>query len=205
MPEWPYIAEGNVLPQYVPDPNAEPLRVAAGDSIKFTRTIPAYKASQGWSLKYSMRGVVGSAIDFTSTASGDDHLVQVDAGTTSGWPPGKYFTQGRAIGPGGETHLIFYGEIQVFPDLAIQPKEFDGRSHARICLDAIEAVLQQRATDDILGIKIEGTEIGRLSVPQLLLFRDRYKQEVKSQEEQARNMAGKATGRNILVRFSPVR
>ena len=71
-------------------------------------------------------------------------------------------------------------------------------------MDAIQAVLEGRATSDILESEIEGTKLNRIPVKDLLLFRDRYLTEVQSQDRQARVRAGKATGRNILTRFTPV-
>ena len=42
-------------------PTKEPLTIRAGDTIEWTKSIDDYKASDGWTLKYSFRGTGGIA------------------------------------------------------------------------------------------------------------------------------------------------
>ena len=44
----------------------EPETFRAGDTVKWKRSLDCYKASEGWTLKYSFRGTAGT-IDFTSS------------------------------------------------------------------------------------------------------------------------------------------
>ena len=184
---------------------AEPDKIVAGDTVTWRRSFTTYKASLGWSLNYSIRGVVGAAADFVSAPVADDHEVVLTAAVTAAWPAGKYFLQGYALHTAmGERHTIYNGFLTIQPNLATVPADQDLRSHAQKCVDAIQAVLEGRATSDILESEIEGTKLNRIPVKDLLLFRDRYLTEVQSQDRQARVRAGKATGRNILTRFTPV-
>ena len=50
-------------------PTKEPLTIRAGDTIKWTKSLDDYIASDGWTLSYSFRGT-GGMIDITSTADG---------------------------------------------------------------------------------------------------------------------------------------
>ncbi|HEV2350812.1 MAG TPA: hypothetical protein VG028_13305 [Terriglobia bacterium] len=204
MPEWPYIVEATDLPEYPPNQWMEPICVTAGDTLLWYRSVPPYLASAGWTLHYSLRGVPGSAIDFDSTPYNvDDHQVNVTAATTSAWLPGEYTVQGYAVNAGtGERHLIFEGFIKVKANLQSADASYDGRSHARKCLDAIEATLEGRAADDILDSTIEGTIIRRMNPQDLLLYRDRYRAEVRTEEAKAKISEGRATGRNIYARFT---
>ena len=52
-------------------PTKEPLTIRTGDTIKWTKSIDDYKASDGWSLSYSFRGT-GGTIDITSSADGGE-------------------------------------------------------------------------------------------------------------------------------------
>jgi hypothetical protein len=203
MPEWPYISEAQDLPDGSRNPFREPLAITAGDTVMWKRSIGAYPASQGWSLRYSIRGVPGAATDVASTPLGDDHQMTLAAGTTLSLPAGRYRMAGYAELASGERHTIYAGFLEVAPNLAGMDPDQDLRSHARICLDNIEAVLEGRATSDILESNIEGTQLNRIPVRDLLLFRDRYLLEVRSQEREAKAKAGRATGRNIFVRFTP--
>ena len=55
-------------------PTKEPETVRAGDTIKWKKSVSDYAASDGWTLKYSLRGQ-STAIDLTSTADGDEHPI----------------------------------------------------------------------------------------------------------------------------------
>ena len=71
----------------------EPETFRAGDTVKWKKALDCYKASDGWTLKYSFRGTAGT-IDITSSASGDDHLIEVSAATSAAYGAGLYAVQG---------------------------------------------------------------------------------------------------------------
>ena len=59
----------------------------------------------------------------------------------------------------------------------------DTRTHARRTLDAIEAVIENRATTDQQNYAIGGRSLTRMSIDELFKFRDRYKIEVALEEK----------------------
>ena len=63
------------------------------DFEKWKRSIDDYKASDGWTLKYSFRGTAGT-IDITSSADGDEHLISLSPTTTAAYDAGMYDVQG---------------------------------------------------------------------------------------------------------------
>ena len=65
-------------------PTKEPLEIRAGDTVTWKKSVDDYRASDGWTLKYSLRGN-GETIDITSTASDDAHLVSETAATSAAW------------------------------------------------------------------------------------------------------------------------
>ena len=104
----------------------------------------------------------------------------------------------------GDRHQVYDGLLQVVQDDSQVPPGEDLRSHARRVLDNIEAVLEGRATKDVMDSEIAGVKMSRTPIRDLLLLRDRYLGEVRSEEREALARNGKATGRNILARFLPV-
>ena len=50
-------------------PTKEPLTIRAGDTIKWTKSLDDYKASEGWTLKYAFRGNAGT-VDITGSEDG---------------------------------------------------------------------------------------------------------------------------------------
>lgn len=185
-------------------PTFEPDRITAGDSATWKRSLPDYKAGDGWALTYAFvkqDGGGSQAITFAATPSGDDFLVNVPAATTAPWPPGDYVGQGYVtLTP--DRFKIWDGFLRILPNLALAPAGVgDIRSHARRTLDAIQSVLEGRATQEILEWTVEGVVLRKASVTDLLLLEDRYLVKVQKEEALARIRAGKATGRRILTKF----
>jgi hypothetical protein len=178
-------------------PTREPDSLTAGETLTFKRTLADFPASEGWTLEYAFRGA-GSDIEFGSTADGDDHLVEVAATTTAGWVPGTYYGQALAVN-GAVTTIVWRGKLELLNNLAEEAGGFDPRTHARIVLDKLEDVIEGRAAHDVLESEIEGTKISRLSIDQLLKFRDRYAAIVASEE--AALDPTKRRRRRILTRF----
>ena len=77
----------------------------------------------------------------------------------------------------------------------------DLRSHAKKCLDNIEAVLENRASVDQSSFSIAGRSLSRMSVDELLTFRDRYKAEYLQEIKAARIKNKQRSGNTIEVKF----
>ena len=75
------------------------------------------------------------------------------------------------------------------------------RSHAKIVLDAIEAVIENRANIDQSSMSIAGRSLSRMSIDDLLTFRARYKAEYLKEVKQARIKNGRGSGNTIKVNF----
>ena len=87
-------------------PTKEPEQFRAGDTVKWKRSLDTYKASEGWTLKYSFRGTAGT-IDITSTASGDDHLIDLSFSTSAAYGEGVYDVQGYVESSGTRSRPSF--------------------------------------------------------------------------------------------------
>lgn len=175
-------------------PTTEPTRVRAGETWDWERSLSDYPAST-WTLTYTFTSA-SAAISIVASADGDTHVVDVDPLTTAAYTAGHYegFAQ---VTDGTDTYTVWSGTLRVLPDLSAATS-YDGRSHARVMLDAIEALLEGRASDDQLDIV--STVIGDRSLMRkpehLLPLRDRYKAEVLREEYAQRS----TSGARILVR-----
>ena len=77
----------------------------------------------------------------------------------------------------------------------------DHRSHAKKVLDAIEAVLENRASQDQMSYSIAGRSLSRMSITDLMMFRDRYRAEYNQELKKWRIKNKQDTGNTIKVRF----
>lgn len=170
-------------------------RIAAGVTLDKSVTLTAYPAPQ-WELALILRGA--QAIDLAAVSDGASHRFQADAATTADWLAGRYWYSLRAT-RGADVVEVDAGDLTIAPDLAAVSEPFDGRSHARRVLAAIEAVIENRATIDQQSYQINNRSLSRTPLPDLLLLRSRYLDEVRREEMAARGQS--LLGRQIKVRF----
>lgn len=182
----------------MPDiPTAVPDRVNAGDTIKWTRTLSDYKPSDGWALSYILINAAGK-ITISASGSGDTFAVVVSAATSAAWAAGTYDWREQAS-KAGEVFTVADGRIVVAP--AFSGSTLDARTHARKMLEAINAVLEGRATSAVGEYEIGGRRLKYIPAAELLVLRDRYRSEVARETSADAVAAGLADPRRIYVRF----
>ncbi len=182
-------------------PTTEPATIRAGDFITWVKTLTDYPASAGWALSYTL---INAAVKITinASASGADHLVSVAAATTGSYAAGSYTWMAR-VTKGTEIYTVETGSMQILPNLAAL-STYDGRSHAKVMVEAIEAAIQGRASSVQLRMAINNRSIEYLSPTELIKWLSFYRAEV-AKEAQAETL--RKTGinpRNIGVRFHRV-
>lgn len=182
----------------------EPERIVAGDTLRFVRTDLAadYPADQGWTLTYEARNAA-STVTFAAAASGSTFAVSVGASTTTTWAAGDYVLGGY-VAKAGERYEIYRGALRILPNLAASGAA-DRRSHAEKVLDAIEAVIEKRATRDQESYEIDGRKLTRTPLPDLIKLRQLYRAEVARERNAARLAAGLPGRNRLLVRFPGAR
>ena len=181
--------DGEAL-QRIPD------NLTAGTTLDIGISLTAFPASAGWTLSLLLRGP--TAISLTSSPDGDAHRLAADTATTSAWPEGKYWASLRAT-DGTTVTEIECGELRIMPDLAQVTGAHDGRNHVDRVLDAIEAVIEGRATRDQESYRINNRELRRTPISDLMALRDRYRAEQRRSRSAAKGQS--LLGRKISVRF----
>lgn len=126
-----------------------------------------------------------SVINITASADGIQHKLNVASTITADWSPGLYEYTAR-VSSGSDVHEVESGQINLVPDLASAVEGHDGRSHAKRTLDAIEAVIEKRASLDQERYRINNRELYRTPIADLLKLRDIYRMEVRREQGAAR-------------------
>lgn len=176
-------------------PTIEPESFIAGDTWRWTRTLADYPAST-WTLTYRARSRE-SSFEITATASGADHSVTVAKATTAAYKAGIYAWTAQ-VTDGTTRTTVASGLWTVAPDPANTGAGLDPRSHARRVLEAVEAVLEGRATKDQEEYAINGRSLKRESRETLLKFRNQYRGEVRAEELAAAAAKGKGGGKLVM-------
>lgn len=158
-----------------------PAKIGAGLTFNLLLTLTAYPAP-AWSVFVSLRGP--GAMTMTATSEGSQHRFRAEVTETEGWAPGDYWYTLRAVDAAtSEMVEVECGQVTITPDLINAAAGFDGRTPNQIALDAIEAVIAQRATLDQERYRINNRELYRTSIPDLLTLRDHYVRLVKREQD----------------------
>jgi len=173
-----------------------PTSITAGLSLKCEIVAVDFPAPD-WELRTILRGP--TAIDLVAVAAGTGHLFSETAATTQGWEAGLYAASVRAVS-GDDAHEIDAGQVTIAADLVSVEGGHDARGHAQRTLDAIEAVIEGRASKDQQSYTINGRTLVRTTIADLLLLRGKYKAEVAAQKSGGRHK--RLLGRQVKVRFS---
>ena len=181
-------------------PTTEPSVFVAGDTLKFKRYFSGYLPAEGWSLSYAM--VMDSVqITFSGSDNGDGyHLINVPGSTTKDWSAGKYRWQGY-VSKGSERYSVSAGEIEIRPDFASRTDGYDGRSHVKQVLDALEAVILRKASKDQLRYTIAGMTLEKMSPADLIRWHNHYTRLYRQEHEADQIAQGLSLGRRIRVRL----
>lgn len=176
----------------MPDLNSRlPASMTAGLSFSACFDLPNYPAPD-WTITLYLRGP--SQIDIASEPSGSQHLLSASPAVTATWLPGEYWYTIRASN-GTDVSEVEKGQLLIEQDLVLQPAGYDGRSEAQKALDAIDAVLANRATLDQERYRINNRELYRTPIDQLLKLRSFYRSRVRQERGQS------SMGRSVPVRF----
>lgn len=157
--------------------------LVVGDTIEFLTAVDDYPPADGWTFKIRIVHRTNSAITpitLTATTSGTEYLTQVAPSTTANWTAGDY-SWTSWVEKSGARYVVESGLVELLPNPAAVTTS-DLRTHARIVLDAIEAVIEGRASKDQEEYTIGARSLKRTPIKELLALRDRYKAEVRRED-----------------------
>lgn len=175
----------------------EPKKITAGDTITWTKSLSDYPATAGWVLTYTLINATNK-IQMTASALGSDFLLSVPAATSAAYKKGVYSYQGYVTN-GSERYMVVSGTIEVLPNLAAE-NALDNRSQVKRTLDAINAVIEKRATMDQEQYSISGRSLTRTPIPELIVLRDKYQTLYNAEVNAERIAKGLGTKNKIMVR-----
>lgn len=95
--------------------------------------------------------------------NGNAGTFEAKANVTENWEPGRY-RWSWIVESGDDRHILEQGEIEIQPNPV---HAGDYRTHCEKMIAAIEATLEDRATDDELSISSKGKSLARHSLEEL--------------------------------------
>lgn len=186
-------------------PTQEPNELVVGDFWSWKRDdLTTDYPTDSYSLSYEFHEDSGGGgshkFTITATEANSTYYIEVPAATSTNYDKGDYIWAAYITRTSDSERIqIDEGKTTILPNLA--DTNADLRSHAKIVLDAIEAVIQGRATIDQSSMSIAGRSLSRLTIDELMTFRDRYKAEYSKECKAARIKNKQSSGNSIKVRF----
>lgn len=184
--------------------STEPTSIRSGDTTSWNKYLADYPASSGWSLTYTLilQSDASKRLAVTAATSGDEFAVTFSAAQTAGLTPGTSHLFGH-VTKAAERYQVHLSTVDVLPNLAAVVVG-DSRSHVKHTLDAIRAVIENRASADQLSVSINGRSLSRTPIPDLLALYDRYKAEYQGELDAEQIARTGINPRRIGVRFARV-
>lgn len=185
-------------------PGTEPGTFIAGDFVTWQRAdlgVDYPPASYSLSYKARREGSGVTALTIAASADGAAYRVTLSSATTAAYSAGTYHWQAY-ITRNSDGARLTVGEGVFTVEANRATATTDPRSHVRRVLDAIEAVIENRATRDQESYSIQGRTLARTPIADLLLLRDKYKQDLRAETDAARLAAGLPSKRRIVTRLS---
>lgn len=176
----------------------EPISFTKGDSLSWCKMLSDYPASS-WALTYYIRGT--ASLDVVATSDGDTHVVSLTTAQTATLDAGDYWWQAKAS-KGADIVTVASGQFTVFPSLNDTVAGHDGRSHVKRTLDALEAMIEKRATLDQQSYSINGRSLSRMTMDEILAWADKYRRFYRDELRQLGVQQGLGRGRNVKIRFN---
>lgn len=175
-----------------------PSTIKSGDTLKFNDKYTSYP-SPVWDItytiisadnKYTLTGIADGTSGFDFTVP---HTV------TSTYSAGNYsYTAHVTNEATNERYEVASGTLVITPDLSTL-NTYDGRIAAQKILEAVDAILENRATVEQESYTIAGRSLKKRSLTELLALREHMKREVSQQE--VLNKTGRKSFRPVHVRF----
>lgn len=186
-------------------PTQEPDELVIGDRWTWRRPdIAATYDPADYALTYRFHHDDGGGGShkflITATETSNDYIIEVPSATTAGYNSLQYKWY-AFITRTSDSQRIAVDDGYTYLVENYATTNADLRSHTKKVLDAIEATIEGRASQDQMSYSIAGRSLSRMSVDDLLKFRDRYRAEYNEELKKARIKNKQDTGNTIKVRF----
>jgi hypothetical protein len=175
-------------------------QIVAGETLNYLASAPDYPASAGWAVTLYLNPRAGGTVtSVTSTAQGDDHLLQVSAATTANWAAGWWGWE-TWVALGAERYRLEAGQLQVVAGLISAAAGTDTRSQAQKALDDAKTALAAW-TPTQKRYRIGGREMEFNDSSEIIAIITHWTTEVKREQAAASMAAGRPNPRQIQVRL----
>jgi hypothetical protein len=151
-----------------------PSSIVAGDGYIIDLTYPDYLPADGYTGVLYLRGI--QVLRANGSTNGDAHRFTLSSTSTATLAAGTY-EYSVGFTKAGNRVTVTTGFITVKADYATAGTRI---SHIEKTLQAIEAVIEGRITDDVQNLSIAGRSIQNIPIMELMELRGMYTKELSA-------------------------
>lgn len=182
----------------------EPTSVVIGTLVQWKRAdLSDVYAPASYDLIYNIRLKNGAGVDKSvtaTTAADGSFLTSLTSNLTTTMVAGDYVWQAFISRKSDSAKVsVGTGELTLLSNL--DQNGADNRSHAQIMVAKIQSLLEGRADKDVSSYSIQGRSLAKMSISDLMMWRDYYRKEVAKEKQDAMIAAGKPSNATVKVRF----
>ena len=182
----------------------EPTSVVIGTLVQWKRAdLSDVYAPASYDLIYNIRLKNGAGVDKSvtaTTAADGSFLTSLTSNLTTTMVAGDYVWQAFISRKSDSAKVsVGTGELSLLSNL--DQNGADNRSHAQIMVAKIQSLLEGRADKDVSSYSIQGRSLAKMSISDLMMWRDYYRKEVVKEKQDAMIAAGKPSNATVKVRF----
>jgi hypothetical protein len=178
--------------------------IVAGNTINWKKTtLYSDYPNSAYAIAYqaTLNGTPGTSFTVTGSVTSEEWIFSITHSDSASITPGIYqWNLYVTKSASSERKVLDSGVWEVVPNISTNTS-VDVQSHARKVLSAVEAVIEGRASQDQMSYSIAGRSLSRMSIQDLMFFRDQYKAEWTKEKRLQRAKAGKGHDGQIISYF----
>lgn len=168
-----------------------PNEIVAGETIEADLSYIDFPSSE-YSLKIAVVGSVSKAVISANSLTNNNFHIIFD---TKDLAEGLYAYQVQIVKNSTIVKFVESGNLKIKPNLFNQTT-FDSRIHAQKMIEAIEALIENRATNEHKSLKVNNRELVHHSFDELKKLRNEYRTEMS-----VKNFRKRKAFNHIGIRF----
>ena len=184
-------------------PTTEPSELVIGDYWAWKRSDLADDypiATYDWSYNAILEGSGTTKFSISASESGTEYIIEVASAVTTTYTAGIYHWTGYITRTADSERIALdSGTFKLVPNTAISTA--DPRSHVKKTLDALEAMIEGRATKDQQSYSINNRSLTRMTMVEILEWYDKYKFYYQQELDRERIDNGLSSNSTIRVRL----
>ena len=171
----------------------------AGQTLDLIFKSGQYPPNQGWTGTFYLAPLLGgTGYNVTATTLNNDFEVKAAPSITATWTAGEYRWFFQVAN--SDSYILEEGIVKILPQISAL-SGIDSRSTVKKVLDALNSLIEGKATKDIETYSIAGRSLTKMNMRDVLRWQKYYKELYRRELADEARQSGLKTGTRVVARF----